>query len=506
VSKYAVFISYSREDDRVSQYASTLRQYFKDTLPAKFPVAQVAARDAAKVFLDTTEIECTGSLQQEIKNAIDDSFALMIVVGPRYAESTWCLQELQLFQARFRGQPDEMKKRLFIVITDPEAEKALLKNDLWPKGILMDSVRTLFHDGERRINTTALFRPIPGEPDYMGPNPVFTQKAEELVDRLKTLLSQQPQSNIGAPSAPRAGVLIGPTTDDVAPDAQALARALAVRSINAETLSINDFVSAGAAEKLRSRAQQCAYLVMPYSESTPLLDYLPGGHLKIIRDAAPDPARLLWWRPKPGVPNVAAGAVAGEDQRRFFEDLRPLSKTEVVEDLADEISMRMAPSGASRVPRIFVESSREHPSGWQKVKCDMLDEWKKIQPNRRLMVSALPFNGKKTQELEALRNGHGVVLLYASIGFPELCVRADLVEDVLAEVGQSPVLFVAWMPKDPPDEPHEDYVWDTVAFGDWPSTNGHVQLGSERDRLRRLLTQVAAKAGPQDDPPSRSIN
>ncbi|XP_057817452.1 TMV resistance protein N-like [Cryptomeria japonica] len=49
-----------------------------------------------EVFLDEPELQLGDSIPFELQYAITTSFLHIVILSPRYAESTWCLQELSL--------------------------------------------------------------------------------------------------------------------------------------------------------------------------------------------------------------------------------------------------------------------------------------------------------------------------------------------------------------------------------------------------------------------------
>ena len=193
--KYPLFISYSRDDEVVTQYPSTLKAFFDARLPARLRTTPgLGHLDNRVVFFDSTGVPATGSLTQALDDAIAQSFALMIIVDNGYVSSKWCLRELQQFQRRFAAQPEELSRRLFIIVTNKEAEESLLKHPLWPKKLMIESIRSQFYEGAEPMDLTVLTTPPPGEKPKAVPNPDFVAKGDHLLKRLVDLIGADPDS------------------------------------------------------------------------------------------------------------------------------------------------------------------------------------------------------------------------------------------------------------------------------------------------------------------------
>lgn len=109
--RYRGFISYSHADDR---FAAWLHQRIERF--AVPPEGAAAARRLSPVFLDRAELAAGPDLPRQVKEALAQSAALIVVCSPAAAQSRWVAQEIALFRelnpdrpvlaALIEGEPD----------------------------------------------------------------------------------------------------------------------------------------------------------------------------------------------------------------------------------------------------------------------------------------------------------------------------------------------------------------------------------------------------------------
>lgn len=112
--KYAAFISYSTRDRR---FAAKLQTRLKGYLiPRRFGDIDITSQGQRKlirrikpVFRDTEELS-SGDLNAKLKQALDDSAALVVVCSPNSAKSPWVEAEIQHFISQGRSN------RIFAII------------------------------------------------------------------------------------------------------------------------------------------------------------------------------------------------------------------------------------------------------------------------------------------------------------------------------------------------------------------------------------------------------
>jgi hypothetical protein len=430
--------------------------------------------------------------------ALKQSFAMMIILGPGYVNSPWCLKELLYFKKEcLKGQPEELLRRLFIIVTDKDAEHTLLQSRDWPKDVFIDSIRSQFYEKGSPIplllRMDASFGP--GEATVVE-NPDFTRKVGKLIARLADEINKATEGSIEPPGADSRlrRIMIGPFTAGLSTDVDQLASSLNARMIETDLVAVNDIISEGAADSLRERAKNCALLIQPYAEAPPILGYQEGGHLAVVRNYLSELLPIWWWRPAVSSLTVTSGVtpVYAPIHTRFFEELRAAARCGSAEQLGKDLDTWFGRSDGCNGALLFFESSNEQYRDWEKIRSDVESWWSREAPAIPLMCMALPFKGRKTPELRALRDGHGVVLLLANIDYGGLLRRARLVDEVLFETRSKLERFVAWLPKEAPNIPHEDYVWKTIAFHGRDDCNRQTM---EPDRLREVLRAVAQKAG-----------
>ncbi|KAI9073712.1 hypothetical protein K1719_044311 [Acacia pycnantha] len=78
--KYDVFLSFAGKDTRL-KFTSQLDEAFK--------------RSGIKTFLDDVDLERGRDISQNLFQAIKDSLCAVVVISEKYANSKWCLNELQ---------------------------------------------------------------------------------------------------------------------------------------------------------------------------------------------------------------------------------------------------------------------------------------------------------------------------------------------------------------------------------------------------------------------------
>lgn len=94
--RYRAFISYSHADSRFSQWLHRKLEAFR--LPGK------TAR-LAPVFIDRAELAAGPDLSQQVRSALEQSAALIVIASPSARGSRWVAQEIALFRALHPGRP-----------------------------------------------------------------------------------------------------------------------------------------------------------------------------------------------------------------------------------------------------------------------------------------------------------------------------------------------------------------------------------------------------------------
>lgn len=99
--RYRAFISYSHADARFAAWLHHRIEGFR--LPPT--IGEVAGERLAPVFIDRAELPAAPDLSAQVKQALADSAALIVVASPRARASRWVDQEIALFRTLHPDRP-----------------------------------------------------------------------------------------------------------------------------------------------------------------------------------------------------------------------------------------------------------------------------------------------------------------------------------------------------------------------------------------------------------------
>jgi hypothetical protein len=122
---YSAFVSYSNDDNKswyrwVSKFTRELEQVLG---------GRARVKDVPPLFFGDDTLAVAGRLSDTLKTAVSKSFAMVIVVHDNYAQSDWCLKELQYFRDAFGDEG--FRDRLYIVAMSEGAMRVVEKRDIW---------------------------------------------------------------------------------------------------------------------------------------------------------------------------------------------------------------------------------------------------------------------------------------------------------------------------------------------------------------------------------------
>jgi nucleotide-binding universal stress UspA family protein len=106
-----VFISYATVDDCpaksgwVSKFVSTLNEAM---------AAASGVRDLDRIWWDRSNIDEEAPLTEQIRNKVQKSACMVVILSRGYANSNWCSQEREAFLSAVASQP-EADRRLFLI-------------------------------------------------------------------------------------------------------------------------------------------------------------------------------------------------------------------------------------------------------------------------------------------------------------------------------------------------------------------------------------------------------
>lgn len=518
--KYSAFISYAHADDVawfdwVSHFRYELDRGLSALLRGlRLPPSHLSSENGP----------VGGLLSEKLRQAVEDSFAMIIVVHDSYAQSEWCLRELEYFKSLFGEQG--LRERLYVLALSESAILGVSGGTAWqqllPGG---EQVWMPFFDPADRN------RPID---IYMGPGLVapafrepFVRLRGDLAEKLKVMASAPapvmartvaapaapaPFAAVAVPAALAAGVLFG----FVAPSCEPTARA-ALGTLNAagqpasmllQDAVFNDFADFDSADQL----------VLAFDRAPLLMASLAaGGHLQLQHEAwlrHGRPADHVHWldlsperaatdpMPAPGGPVARPGAadyvaslnVQALDVPALTQRLHALRHTQ-----APAVFAAAAPG-----VRIYIESNHNEPDLWQPLGDQLREKWDAVcgallsggAAPLRLRTRGLPL--EQIDQFADLDDADGVILLWGRKTSDALVAQINKVENKLSPGRDAPPGIVAYlMPPQQASEPIPAWGWKVLRFDVSDEENIDV-LEAERDELSLFLRQVFERRQKRD--------
>jgi TIR domain len=490
--EYTAFISYAHADDTfcfgwITHFRKELERGLGAALRGiKLPPMHLSGENGP----------VAGALSDELKERVAASFAMIIVVHDNYAQSDWCLRELEYFKALFGEQG--LKERLYIVALSESAIGAVTGGRAW---------KELVPGGEQ------VWMPFFSEDDrnravemYLGQGivaPAFKTPFERLRADFAAKLKQsaaQPavadtpvadEPAAGSTAAPSAALLFGFVPTATAGALSAAAASFTERGLKTRTLT-QDAVFTEFAEF--DAAQQ---LVLAFDDSPAMLSTLaPGGHLQLQRDAwlkKGHAADTLHWL---DLRAAAAGANSGSAAVAASLGAHALDLHALLDKLAPRKTDTAPPAQAVR---IYIESNRHERTLWESLGARIQDKWDqvvgRIAPNRVPPLSLRP-RGLPVEQIDSfptLDDADGVVLLWGKKTSEALVAQINKVETKLAPGRDTAPGIVAYlMPPQESSEPMPAWGWQVLRF-DARSEATIAVVDEERDELERFLEKVYAR-------------
>lgn len=489
---YTAFISYAHADDEawfhwVTQFRTELERGLAALLRGvKLPPMHLSADNGP----------VAGLLGDQLRQRIARSFATVIVVHDNYAQSEWCLRELQAFHELFGNAG--LAERLYIVAMGESAMLSVAGGKTW-QALLPGGEQVwipFFEEQDRDRPRDVYLAPGLVSPTFRAP---FERLRSDLAAKLKASARQPPQPGPtpepvaepvveaqpqpGTAVQPAPGLLFGFVAPAAAAGAAAAVAALAARGVAAKLLTqdtvFSDFAEFDAADRL----------VLAFDDSAPMLTALaPGGHLQLQRDAwlkRGKPADSVFWLDlQPGTPPPP--------QVQALQ-AQPLPLPALLQKLAPAAP---APQPAPSAVRIYIESNRHERTLWEPLGAWIEHEWevvcRRIAPDRvpplSLRSRGLPVD--RIDEFGSLDDADGVVLLWGKKTSEALVAQINKVEMKLAPGRDAAPGIVAYlMPPQESSEPVPAWGWQVLRFDARDEAAIDV-VGDERDDLQRFLEKV----------------
>jgi len=514
--EFTAFISYAHADDAawfdwVTQFRNELERGLQALLRGvRLP----------RLHLSGENGPVAGALSEQLRRRVDASFAMIIVVHDNYAQSDWCLQELDYFKSLFGEQG--LRERLYIVALSEAAMLRVSASASWRR--LMpgdDQVWMPFFDAADRNRPLDI---------YLGPglvSPAFRAPFERLRSDFAAKLRQAaampvptaarelplpatarpgalppPAFQPGLPTAATGPVLVGFVPPASAAAAATVAAMLVQHGLPARLLSTDvvfsdfaDFAGAG-------------HLVLPFDDAPLMLASMAaGGHLELQRDAwlkKGQPLDRVHWldlRAAPPPPRQWQGGAAWVAAQGAL--VQPVSVDALVGLLQPPRAGPELPAPPAQV-RIYIESNRNERTLWEPLGEQIRRKWDEVchrlAPGRVPPLSLRP-RGLPVDQIDSfpsLDDADGVVLLWGRKTSEALVAQINKVENKMtAGRDAAPGIVAYLMPPQQASEPVPAWGWQVLRFNAACEDDIDV-VSEENDQLERFLKRVYERRQTRD--------
>jgi hypothetical protein len=503
--RYSAFVSYAHADDHY--WGGWISQFCDQLLLSLNNSPKLRGKRPPPLHLSGDNGPVSGRLSDELRERVAASFAMVIVVHENYAQSEWCLRELEYF--REVCGDDSYRDRLYVVAMSVDAIERVTASPGW-QGLLpgADQLWMPFYETGRPQRPLDVFMSEGVlDRDFREP---FERLRDDLVDKLKLAAGLAPQRRAAAEAvaspwsasrpmllpeaAPNVApvLLFGCSSAALQPKVHAVMAQLAARGVQATELS------AASLDQDFAEFAQARQLVLPFDDQPPwLAKSVPGGVLAMQRNAwlaqghaATD---LMWLDLRTDLSAEPEGAA------RFVADLD--AATISAPQLLDRLETASAPPPPPDTPRgvrIFIESNArpgEHHL-WMILGDQIRRRWYALFPETS--SSAVPpltldTVGLPVDELDAvtgLDTADGVVLLWGRKDSRSLQAQIDRVLRKLPPSREAvPGLVAYLMPPQVSEGPVPAWIWQVLRF-DVSGADVINVVDEEEDDLQRFLRRV----------------
>lgn len=505
--EFTAFISYAHADDEawfdwVTQFRNELERGLR---------ALLRGVTLPRMHLSEQNGPVAGTLSDELQARVAASFAMIIVVHDNYAQSEWCLRELEYFKTLFGDEG--FRQRLYIVAMSESAMLSVSGGSAWKRIVPgEDQLWIPFFDPADHNRPLDIYKG-PGfvSPEFRVP---FERLRADLVAKLKasaqdTVLrppvaalqelappAEPDRASAAAPKSPSGAaqvrVLLGFVPAPAAAAASAAAQKLTERGLQARLLSqdavFNDFVD----------LDEATDLVLAFDDSAPMLASMsPGAHLQLQRDAwlkkGKSAEHVHWLDLRAATP--ASDAANGSAAVARTLGAAPVDLAGLLQRLDPHVPA--AATAAAPLPvRIYIESNRNERTLWEPLGEQIRQKWDLVCAERapgRVPALHLRTRGLPVDQIDGYPNlddADGVVLLWGRKTSDALVAQINKVENKLAPGRDAAPGIVAYlMPPQASTEPIPAWGWQVLRFDASDEQRIDV-VAAERDELTRFLHKV----------------
>ncbi len=500
--EFTAFISYAHADDAAwFDWVTQFRNELERSLGALLRGIRLP-----RFHLSGETGPVAGVLGDELKKRVDASFAMIIVVHDNYAQSDWCLKELEYFKSLFGDEG--FRERLYIVAMSEAAMFKVSSSPAWQRLLPTDEqVWIPFFDPTDHTRPLDIYL-APGlvAPAFRLP---FERLRSDFAAKLRLAAAAPPTpvepppvitAFAQAPAAPAAGpVLLGFVPPALVAAANAAVAVLAQRGITARLLTpdvvFGDFADFAAADRL----------VLAFDDAPPMMGTLAeGGYLQLQREAwlrkGKSTDRLHWLDLRDLPPPQAAWQ--GAARWVTTQGVQPLQ----LQALADGLqpAPEAPPAPPAQAARVYIESNRHERTLWEPLGEQIRRKWdsicQKIAPGRVpplcLRARGLPVD--QIDSFPSLDDADGVVLLWGQKTSDALVAQINKVENKMAPGRDAAPGIVAYlMPPQQSSEPVPAWGWQVLRFHAADEESIGV-VDEESDELEHFLRKVFERRQQRD--------
>ena len=461
-----VFISYAHADDELNnQWVSNFAIEFKKDLEAALAREKNLGRaQLPGVYLSKYTGPVSGDLGSQLRQQVEKSFAMFIVVDENYASSDWCLRELQYFNDHFGGAG--LDARLSILALRKSPMTAVTAKPAWRE--IFSQRNPVWRDF---VNPNDLKNgPLPVlRDDGRGLTAAFNERYEalrsDLLDKIRADLLPPPVLK------PAAHWLIGACREELQPAARQLADQLAQYE---PLTALIDAAALQSSKLLQAQMQGAQKLILPFNQGQPLIDVIAGGHIALQIEA---------WR-KLGKPADSLllldlsdiTATDQTDQQADEQHLKYLAECGVERLSPAPLLARLLPAVAGQKPadkdrpslpvRVFIESNRTETGVWKKLGEQIRNRWDKLllahPVDARLSLRTSGFDIDALADF-SFNEADGLVMLWGEKDRRSLVNQITAIDDQLAE--PAPAIVARLTPPQPAsDQRLPACKWDVLRF------------------------------------------
>ena len=501
--EFTAFISYAHADDAAwFDWITQFRNELERSLSAMLRGIRLP-----RFHLSGENGPVAGVLSDELRQRVDGSFAMIIVVHDNSAQSDWCLKELEYFKSLFGDEG--FRQRLYIVAMSEAAMLSVSNGAAWKQLLPTDEqVWIPFFDASDKNRPLDIYM-APGlvAPAFRGP---FERLRSDLAAKIKLSALAPAAAVVQVAAAPATAALpkaaAGPVLLGFVPPASAAAvaaatAALTQRGIAARGLTqdvvFSDFADLAGAE----------HLVLAFDDTPPMMTALAaGGHLELQRDAwlkKGRPPDRLHWLDLRTAPGASAGWQGGAAYVASV-GAAPLSLATLIDSLLPAPAAAAPAGGSAQALRIYIESNQHERTLWEPLGDKICSKWDELCHDLaplRVPPLSLRARGLPVDQIDSFPNlddADGVVLLWGRKTSDALVAQINKVENKMAPGRDAAPGIVAYlMPPQQSTEPVPAWGWQVLRFNAADEQCIDV-VDEETDELKSFLKKVFERRQQRD--------